>query len=105
MIIDTKGNKKHSAIFTPMDVARLMAEQDVGYGTVLDPTCGSGNLLVAVAELRLRVGVRKKRIALDLHGYDIQQEYVDQCRHRLIELLGFPKIICRNIVLKNFIEK
>jgi type I restriction-modification system DNA methylase subunit len=89
---DTLGNKKHSAVFTPKDAADFMADSllknwSVGK-TILDPACGSGNLLIAVAEKLLKRGVNPAAIANSIYGYDIQQEYVDQCRKALFDLLG-----------------
>jgi type I restriction-modification system DNA methylase subunit len=103
---DLTGNKKHSAIFTPMDVAQTMAEyaKPTPDMKILDPTCGSGNLLVACAEYMLAQGFQPEAIAACLFGCDIQEDYVRQCRERLKLLLGDLPIIDQNIGLYNFLN-
>lgn len=105
---DLTGNKLHSAIFTPMEVAQemalhLLANYRPGQ-TILDPTCGSGNLLVACAEHLLAQGHTQADIAAVLYGCDIQAEYVQQCRSRLRALLGDHTCIDVNIGVFNFLE-
>lgn len=101
MTHDLKGNKLHSAIFTPMEVAQEMAlhllENYQPGQTILDPTCGSGNLLVACAEHLLKCGHEPASIAAALYGCDIQEDYVRQCRERLKILLGEHPCIDINI--------
>ncbi|WP_068057203.1 N-6 DNA methylase [Nocardia xishanensis] len=59
---------------TPVEVAKLMAALSSAtkqaVGTVLDPACGSGSLLLAAAE----VG------AAELHGQDVSRVQVDRAR-------------------------
>lgn len=110
MSFDENGNREHSAVFTPMGTARDMAAsfpaESVGLGRqTLDPCCGSGNLLVALVERRLAMGISKPDIAKTTHGYDVQKHYVDQCRDRIVALLGEDnrKTIEDNIRIKDFL--
>lgn len=104
---DLTGNKQHSAIFTPIIVATQMARELLKNWqpgqSILDPTCGSGNLLVACAEVLLERGFDAADIAAALHGYDIQEDYVSQCRERLKTLLGANACIEQQVVVKDFL--
>lgn len=109
-MVDKLGNRLHSAIFTPEPVAWEMAYlipvDKLGPGrNILDPTCGSGNLLAAVIQYRQYLGVPNADIAAGTHGYDIQPEYVHMCRERLIGMLGeeHRAVIEENIQLKDFL--
>jgi methylase of polypeptide subunit release factors len=67
---------------TPMDLAdevcELLASRGVAPGSVVEPTCGVGNLLVAA--LKAFPDVRAA------HGMEVNEAYVDVARARIAEL-------------------
>jgi predicted RNA methylase len=74
--------------FTPPEISiRLIEELSDLSGNVLDPTCGSGNLLAAA----LIAGADSDKV----FGNDYDQVMVEECRNRLNKLcvrLGKPLI-------------
>ncbi len=79
--------KKDGATFTPRALAEYLADElittlgstiETGIIKVLDPACGTGELLVAIgAKLDLR-GVQ-----YELYGYDVNLDYVNKVLDRL----------------------
>jgi ubiquinone/menaquinone biosynthesis C-methylase UbiE len=81
------------SVHTPMAMSReIVAAMDAALfapgKTFLDPACGSGNLLVAVAERRLSLGVTPSDVAATTFGVDINAEAVSEALDRLSLLLG-----------------
>lgn len=81
------------SVHTPMAMSReIIAKMDAALfapgKTFLDPACGSGNLLVAVAERRLALGVAPADVAATTFGVDINSEAVAEAIDRLTALLG-----------------
>lgn len=84
--------KRQGVFFTPAELSRLSIEK-FGYspsdGAVLDPACGSGNLLLALANTfevsesleATLVGWNSK-----LHGIDINESFVSIARKKLVKL-------------------
>ena len=84
----TKG-----AVYTPMEVSRqIINAMDAALfapgKTFLDPACGAGNLLVAVAERKLALGVPPADVAATTFGVDINAEAVSEAIDRLTAMLG-----------------
>ena len=101
---DKIGNRKHGAVFTPKEIARKMAYliPEDKLHSVLDPACGSGNLLVAVVNRRLKLGHSPEDISNGIHGYDIQPHYIEQCRTRLQKLC--PEQPFPNLIVGDFLK-
>ncbi|MCE9620180.1 MAG: SAM-dependent methyltransferase [Planctomycetes bacterium] len=55
--------------------------------SVLDPACGSGNLLIAAARSLVKAGFAKEAIAKSLHGVDIDPIAVSIARTRIAHIL------------------
>lgn len=76
--------KKLEAFFTPPELSIMMIEQfdSIENKTILDPTCGSGNLLAAC----IIAGADPKLI----YGNELDDELLTICKNRLIKL-GVPE--------------
>lgn len=92
-------------VFTPTELVLEMIEQlpDEMFEdgrTFLDPTCGNGQFLAAIAIIKRELGHRE--ILSTIYGVDIMQDNVDECRERLLDICGHTKknikIVERNIV-------
>lgn len=74
--------------------------------TFVDPECGTGQFLVAVAKRKLELG--HKHVLSTIYGTDIIQDKIDECRTRLLNVCGTAdenkEIILRNIRCENALE-
>ena len=81
--VDKKRRKELGAIFTPPNITIEMIEMfDNLDGNILDPCCGSGNLLVAC----ILAGADPNNI----YGNEFEQEFVELAQDRL-EKYGVPR--------------
>lgn len=83
----TKEERKRlGAVYTPPDITIKMIEmfncEDLKNKKILDPSCGSGNLLTAC----IIAGATPEMV----YGNEVQEEMVDLCRRRLAKY-GVPK--------------
>jgi type I restriction-modification system DNA methylase subunit len=86
----TKERKKSlGEVFTPPELVEEILNQlppEVWQDTTktfLDNSCGSGNFLVAVLERLLQTDADPLNALARVHGVDIMQDNVDECRQRL----------------------
>ncbi|WLH63925.1 class I SAM-dependent DNA methyltransferase [Pseudomonas sp. FP2300] len=83
--------KRQGVFFTPDELARLAASKidfRIG-GTVFDPACGTGNLLLKVADSLSASGSLTEclyRWNKKLYGLDINQEFVRLARKKIVGL-------------------
>ncbi len=87
--LDKKKRDELGQFYTPADICIQMIEhfESISGKTILDPTCGSGNLLIAC----LIAGADSDK----LFGNEYDQVAVELCRKRLnraCEILGKPLI-------------
>ena len=81
--IDKKRRKELGAVFTPSKVTIKMLEMlDNLDGNILDPCCGSGNLLAAA----IIAGADPNNV----YGNEYEEEFVKLCQDRL-EKFGVPR--------------
>lgn len=97
--------KQLGEVFTPTELVLEMIEQlpDEMFEdgrTFLDPTCGNGQFLAALAIIKRELGHRE--VLSTIYGVDIMEDNVDECRERLLDICGHTpeniKIVERNIV-------
>ena len=102
-----KRVKELGEVFTPPALVNEMLDKldpDVWYHdkTFIDPSCGTGNFLVAVVERKLQAGSMSLQALRTTYGIDIMSDNVCECRERLLEVSGNPEggqeIVERNIV-------
>lgn len=104
--------KKYGEVFTPeWMVVKMcdMLESENGVncwrGTVLEPTCGTGNFLVEIMKRKLAIGMSETEAAQTLFGIDVLADNVEESIQRLTELAPTAEPIFRkNIVQGNFLK-
>lgn len=97
-------------VFTPPELVKEMLDQlpivvwTDHTKTFLDNSCGNGNFLVQVLERLLKTDPDPINALSRVHGVDIMQDNVEECRQRLKELMPDPndpetdRILSQNIV-------
>ena len=81
--------KSTGEVFTPTDlVIEILQQMDINEfapgQTVLDPSCGDGQLLIPVKWLKVIYFNMSEEDALkDIYGVDIMRDNVDLCKKRL----------------------
>lgn len=85
--------RKHQGVFfTPAELSALSVEKfgySLGDGAILDPACGSGNLLVALAatfETSSSLETTLTDWNSKLHGIDINESFVRIAKKKLVKL-------------------
>lgn len=115
--VDSKTAKQNGEVWTPPKIIDKMISKipDEHWKdptkTFLDPTCGTGNILVRMLEKRLESGVSKKDAISTLYGVELEQVNIDICKDRLRCVLGdgivthdYDEIIDKNIVCHDFFD-
>ncbi len=118
----TRNESKHSSstvstqLYTPRWVADFLAQRCfnlTGPGTVLDPACGGGQMLLAWADLLVSAGLTPSDVYTNLRGTDLDPSAVEACRNSLklhaVRLTGkrieaLEAIIDRNIRCLNGLD-
>lgn len=103
---------KNGEVFTPFSVIDQMISKipeekwKDPKATFLDPTAGSGNILVRMLEKRLASGISKKDAVKTLYGVELMQDNRDLCVRRILEIVGpeYAKIVNHNIVCADFFK-
>ena len=112
---DKEREKQTGSVWTPPEIIDKMIEKvdentwKDPTKTFLDPTAGSGNILVRMLEKRLASGVSKKDAISTLYGVELEQANVNVIKERLRTVLGdgvechdYDDIIDHNIVCHDF---
>lgn len=103
--------KEQGEVFTPTELVleileKLPDEQWEDGKTFLDPTCGNGQFLAAVAIIKRELG--HTSVLDSIYGVDLMQDNVDECKERLLSIAGNTpanrSILDRNILCKNGLE-
>jgi type I restriction-modification system DNA methylase subunit len=101
---------KFGEVFTPQILVQEMLDQLPSDSwvdpskTFLDNSCGHGNFLVEILRRKLQFNHPVITALTTIFGLDIQQDNVDECKARLLELVDethrseAKKIIDHNIV-------
>jgi methylase of polypeptide subunit release factors len=112
-----KRVKEQGEVYTPPQLTNILLDEvedrlkDCSK-TILDPTCGNGNILIEVYKRRLSLGCDATEALATIYGIDIMPDNVQECKDRLKELaLGaevdndlIEKILDQNIKCANTLE-
>lgn len=92
--------KQTGATFTPKGLADFLAEKLLAYQCkdnlqVLDPACGDGALLVAIAK-----ALSNRNLNFELRGYDLNNNYLSVAKHNLQinNGINYAKLIHRDFL-------
>lgn len=101
MITSAQKIKETGATFTPPELANYLAEKLLCYSdkedsVILDPACGDGALLLAIAHI-FRANSKK----FHLYGFDSDDGYLELAKDRLAENFFIQKV---NLSQQDFLE-
>lgn len=90
--INSVQRKSDGIFFTPIDLAKQSAikiAHIASEGPILDPACGTGNLLVEVAKtLEVFSSLEETLVAWNnvIHGLDINKDFIDLAQKKIIRV-------------------
>ena len=96
--------KNFGAVWTPPEIISRMMPIDVDWAdptkTMIDPTCGTGNIVVSMILNKLYHGVSPAMAVKNVYGIELQKKNVEICRDRICGIVGekYRKIVEHNIV-------
>jgi hypothetical protein len=77
-------------IFTPKSIVLRMLKHlpeefwKDSTKTLIDPSCGTGNFLVMIVAIKIKMGSTPEQALSITYGIDIAQDNIDECRERLL---------------------
>lgn len=89
---------KNGEVFTPKALVEKMMDKipvekwSDPEATFLEPTFGSGNMLICMLERRIASGVEPIQAIKTLYGVELMQDNVDLCKDRIREVLRANKV-------------
>ena len=89
---------KNGEVFTPKALVEKMMDKipvekwSDPEATFLEPTFGSGNMLICMLERRIASGVEPIQAVKTLYGVELMQDNVDLCKDRIREVLRANKV-------------
>jgi type I restriction-modification system DNA methylase subunit len=81
---------KFGEVFTPIELVRKMLNKlpiEVWAVSFLDSSCGNGNLLVEILKRKISFSQDPIEALSTIYGIDIQQDLVNKCKLRLLEIV------------------
>jgi len=111
LIRSKERSASHGEVFTPSELVieileKLPDDTWEDGKTFLDPTCGNGQFLAAVAIVKRDLG--HTSVLDSIYGVDLMQDNVDECRERLLAIAGDTDanraIVENNILCKDGLE-
>jgi len=83
--------KELGEVFTPTELILEIFDQFDGSvwedgKTFLDPTCGNGQFLAAALIVKIALG--HTNTISTIYGVDIMQDNIDECKQRLLSIVG-----------------
>ena len=89
---------KNGEVFTPKSLVEKMMDKipeekwKDPNSVWLEPTFGSGNMLICMLERRIASGVEPVQAVKTLYGVEVMQDNVDLCKDRIREVLRANKV-------------
>ena len=89
---------KNGEVFTPKALVEKMMDKipvekwSDPEATFLEPTFGSGNMLICMLERRIASGIEPMQAVKTLYGVELMQDNVDLCKDRIREVLRANKV-------------
>ena len=89
---------KNGEVFTPRSLVEKMMDKipeekwKDPNSVWLEPTFGSGNMLICMLERRIASGVEPVQAVKTLYGVELMQDNVDLCKDRIREVLRANKV-------------
>ena len=89
---------KNGEVFTPKSLVEKMMDKipeekwKDSNSVWLEPTFGSGNMLICMLERRIASGVEPVQAVKTLYGVELMQDNVDLCKDRIREVLRANKV-------------
>lgn len=89
---------KNGEVFTPKSLVEKMMDKipeekwKDPNSVWLEPTFGSGNMLICMLERRIASGVEPVQAVKTLYGVELMQDNVDLCKGRIREVLRANKV-------------
>ena len=89
---------KNGEVFTPKSLVEKMMDKipeekwKDPNSVWLEPTFGSGNMLICMLERRIASGVEPIQAIKTLYGVELMQDNVDLCKDRIREVLRANKV-------------
>ena len=102
---DTKRIKDNGEVFTPKTIIDQMLAKIPEENwkdpskTFLEPTFGSGNIVIAILEKRIKSGIKPLVALKTLYGVELMQDNVNKCKQRIIDLLQENNVKITNNVI------
>jgi len=81
---------KSGEVFTPKSIVLRMLKHlpeefwKDSTKTLIDPSCGTGNFLVMIVAIKIKMGSTPEQALSITYGIDIAQDNIDECRERLL---------------------
>lgn len=89
---------KNGEVFTPKSLVEKMMDKipvekwKDPNSVWLEPTFGSGNMLICMLERRIASGIEPIQAVKTLYGVELMQDNVDLCKDRIREVLRANKV-------------
>lgn len=103
---------KYGAVWTPPEIiSKMMSMGDDKVWAdpsknMLDPTCGTGNIVVSMVLNKIYHGINQTTAIEHVYGIELQPKNVKICRERLLKIVGntakHREIVNKNIVCSDF---
>lgn len=106
-----KRRKRTAEVFTPISLVNEMLDKlsnkvwkEKEDNTFLDPCCGNGNFLVEALRRKLELGHNPTEALKTIHGLDIMQDNIVECRIRLLKLISKKRRIKKEHIRTVFVN-
>lgn len=97
-VVSKEIAKKNGEVWTPRELVETMmskiSEEDWKNPekAFLEPTMGSGNMVICMLEKRIASGVNPVQALKTLYGVELMQDNVDICKDRIRDVLRSNKV-------------